>query len=39
MRKSLPALLLSTMLVGANVAIVPQVLAKTTTSVKVKHLA
>jgi len=34
MRKSLPALLLSTMLVGANVAIVPQVLAKTTTSVK-----
>lgn len=36
MRKSLSALLLSTMLVGANVAIVPQVLAKTTTSVKSK---
>ncbi|WP_224970554.1 VOC family protein [Acinetobacter oleivorans] len=34
MRKSLSALLLSTMLVGTNVAIVPQVLAKTTTSVK-----
>jgi len=34
MRKSLSALLLSTMLVGTNVAFVPQVLAKTTTSVK-----
>lgn len=34
MRKSLSALLLSTMLVGTNVAIVPQVLAKTTTNVK-----
>lgn len=36
MRKSLSALLLSTMLVGTNVAFVPQVLAKTTTSVKVE---
>jgi len=34
MRKSLSALLLSTMLVGTNVAIVPQVFAKTTTSAK-----
>ncbi|MBJ9720672.1 glyoxalase [Acinetobacter calcoaceticus] len=34
MRKSLSALLLSTMLVGTNVAFVPQVLAKTTTSIK-----
>ncbi len=29
MRKSLSALLLSTMLVGTNVALVPQVFAKT----------
>ncbi|RJE70120.1 glyoxalase [Acinetobacter sp. JS678] len=36
MRKSLSALLLSTMLVGTNVAIVPQVFAKTTTSVKIE---
>ncbi|EML1063968.1 glyoxalase [Acinetobacter nosocomialis] len=34
MRKSLSALLLSTMLVGTNVALVPQVFAKTTTSIK-----
>ncbi|EKU38971.1 MULTISPECIES: hypothetical protein [Acinetobacter] len=34
MRKSLSALLLSTMLVGTNVAIVPQVFAKTTINVK-----
>ncbi|WP_019457744.1 hypothetical protein [Acinetobacter sp. GG2] len=34
MRKSLSALLLSTMLVGTNVALVPQVFAKTTTIIK-----
>ncbi|MDO7214066.1 glyoxalase [Acinetobacter nosocomialis] len=34
MRKSLSALLLSTMLVGTNVALVPQVFSKTTTSIK-----